>query len=195
MNAILALLLGSAAVAHGPCPARLAPCAALLRVTTATGAFEAYEILDRAGDRSAALRRDGGSLVLELDDARRSIDAEGVYGDWSCLVPLLMALPLREGASFEARVAAQAQPEPTWQRFEVGAARTLRMAWGEERAWPVSQRGNGVPTLRHWLRDRAPHVRLQVEFEGQPVRGATTLAIHEPAGVSSAADCPARVAP
>lgn len=243
MNAILVLLLGSATVAHVPCPARLAPYTALLRVTTATGAFEEYEILDRAGargggwrishvavpadpapgfdidrclvdggtltpvvqqfragDRSAALRRDGASLVLELEDARRSIDAEGVYGDWSCLVPLLMALSLREGASFEARVAspalaAQAQAEPTVQRFEVGAAQTLAMPWGEERAWPVVQRGEGSSTQRHWLRDRLPHVRLRVEFVGQPGLGATTLAIHEPAGVSSAADCPAPIAP
>lgn len=241
MNALLAVLLAGAAAA--PCPARLAPYTALLRVTTTAGAFEEYEILDRAdghrggwrsthvaapadpapgfdsdrclldgvtltpvlqqfraGARSAALRRDGASLLLQLDDARRSIAADGVYGDWSCLVPLLMALPLREGAAFEARLAsptlaAQAQPEPMVQRFEVGAMRPLAMPWGEEPAWPVSQRGDGVPTLRHWLRARAPHIRLRLEFVDQPGLGATTLWIHEPPGVSSTMDCPAPEAP
>lgn len=154
----------------------------------------------RAGGTQASLRRRGDALELALGDARAALTADGVHGDWSCLLPLLMALPLRQGAVVDAVLASPAlatQPQPVAipQRFTVGAVQPLAMPWGEERAWPVMQSGAGGPTLRHWLRARAPHVRLRVEYVDAPGLGATALALFEPPGVSSARDCPAPAAP
>jgi hypothetical protein len=236
-------LAAALAAALAPCPAQLAPYAALLRVTTAQGTFEEYEVLDRAGDgtrawrsshaavpadpapafdvdrclvdgdtlvpltqqfrageTTATLRRNGDALVIAFGDAQRAIAADGVYADWSCLLPLLLALPLREGAVFEATVAspmlaAGASNDVPRQRFEIGPSQLLDMPWGKERAWPVTQSGAGAPTLRHWLRARAPHARLRVEFVDAPGLGSETLAVFEPPGVSSARDCPASAAP